>query len=263
MIGYIFYANFGAMSVSVLIFISGAMLEYTHSKIESISDYVDFIWNRIARIYPAYWMALLIGLLYAPALIYQNPLSIIIQFTGFQAFFGMWGGNIDDVGWFVGLIICLYLMHPLISRSLKSHLNDLWMDIYLFLTFGSRFIIVTNPAIFASFNLMERWLPLCNLFAFALGILVVQKKWYPKFSLEDGLLLRTIVYISGLSFYVFLIHNIFIRNSIGNLWAYFVVVISISMAIMWLDQQVQSLIRSFLKTANARDGIRTQEPLRD
>jgi peptidoglycan/LPS O-acetylase OafA/YrhL len=246
MIAGMFFIGLGPIAVSILIFVSGASLEYSNAAIERGKQYADFLIKRLIRLYPAFWIACIIAMIYYNPTGATIPLNyLIIDFSGFPAFFGQWGGSILGGAWFIGLIVCLYLLYPLISGSLKTKYWIWLMFFYATITFGTRFVITGNPSIFVHFNNIARWLPISYFFIFALGMLVIQKKWYPVFELPESIL-KPLIYLSNLSFYVFLTHFIFGIDAVTNLPWFFTATIISSIALMEIDQYIQKNLRNAL-----------------
>lgn len=183
-----------------MILVSGAVLEYNYRGIERVSEYLAFIVKRFIRLYPAFWMSLILGILLAPTVLQNNIWGILFEFTGFFMILGQGPGTINMMGWFIGTIFLLYIIFPYLSKAVKRYeLTSL--AVFFIVTYASRYYCVINSA---SLNLLWRWMPICNLFEFCLGIYLVQKKLYPK-STGDYPVIRT---LSELSFYVFLFHVI-------------------------------------------------------
>lgn len=130
--------------------------------------------------------------------------DILLAMTGFYAFAGKWGGPFVKTSWFIGLIMTMYLLFPLLSFFIRKRPH---------LSIGILFLIsaVCRITLGMSDLLPERpldWFPFCRIFEFSLGVyfitMVRAKKW-------DSLLLPEyevplISYIGELSFPLFLIH---------------------------------------------------------
>ena len=98
-----FYITLGGLAVVIFVILSGIVLglKYKTKKLE----YFSFIKARFWRIYPTYYLALLVGIIiYFSKLIYTtkglpivctvcNFTNIIGSITGFYAFLGLWGGH--------------------------------------------------------------------------------------------------------------------------------------------------------------------------
>jgi peptidoglycan/LPS O-acetylase OafA/YrhL len=227
--------NIGWVAVTSLLFVSGAVLMLNYEKINSLAEAGSFYLKRFSRIYPAYWIALTIGLIMVPA---NLSSGLIQQFSGFDAFLGNWGGAIDGVGWFIGLIAVLYILFPVLAKAIKRR-PHLTMLALLIIELGSLAIV---SMFFKGGVSAEYWFPGCRIFEFGLGIYIVQMNLYPKTITRSSV----IVFFSELSFYVFLIHIMFL-----NLWYtvspefYLVAILLLSAMVMALDEKIQQLLKTF------------------
>lgn len=246
----LFYTNFATIGVYLLIFVSGAVLEYNYDEILSMNNYLSFELKRLLRLYPAFWCSMIFGLILVPTLVFNNHLTVImLQFTGFTAFGGYWGGNINAVSWFIGLIVVLYILFPFLSKIMKIHPYALMVGVII-LDFGSRYILNTHHFYLSLsstystniFTGMDRWLPLCNLAEFCFGIFIVQKGFYPK-RINNSNLIR---FLSDLSFYVFLMHHMILKLSEISLFFYAISVLLLSVMLYSLDERMQVAIRNMV-----------------
>jgi peptidoglycan/LPS O-acetylase OafA/YrhL len=203
-----YVTTFGELGVSIFLFVSGCVAAYNVPELNTPGQVKDFMLRRLARIYPAYWcslfLAILLYVLYYLAyhdfrLSGLSPWDYLLSFSGFQAFFGQWGGRINGVGWFIGLIVCLYLLYPALLYAFEKNKAGTLLALFL-ISYGSRALIQRYDPI--GFYDTIRWMPLCNLFEFGLGIYIVKAGIYPRAPTRS----RTIALLGDLSFYVFLIH---------------------------------------------------------
>ena len=165
------YAVFG------LIFVSGAVIEYTYRGLQKGESYLTFMKKRIFRIYPVFWMSLITMLLLFPGLLEDGIGNVLFEFTGFFIVLGQGPGAINPVGWFVGAIILLYFLYPWFSTVIRKYglpaLCGFWI-----MSWSLRYSIITYNLV--PLDLFWRWFPLCNAFEFCLGIYLVQAAIYPK-----------------------------------------------------------------------------------
>lgn len=191
------------LSVFGLIFVSGAVLEYNYKKIERFSEYTRFMFKRVIRLYPAFWMSLILSIILYPWVLQNGIFSTFMEFTGFFILLGQGPGYLNTMGWFIGTILCLYIIFPVLSKIVKEY--RLWsLLLFLIISYLSRFLLISNNLI--SLDLLPRWLPICNLFEFCLGIYLIQNTLYPK-NIDNSPFIQK---LSELSFYVFLFHMIVI-----------------------------------------------------
>jgi peptidoglycan/LPS O-acetylase OafA/YrhL len=202
----------------------------------------EFILQRLARIYPAYWCSLFfaIGLNILYYLAYGDfrldGLKLgdyLLSFSGFQAFFGQWGGRINEVGWFIGLIVCLYILYPLLSKAFDKNKFGTLLALFI-ISYVSRVMIQQfDPA---GSYIIVRWMPLCNLFEFGLGIFFIKANIYP--GIKNGS--RTIALLSDLSFYVFLIHLPLLYLININVGLYILAIMVSSYVFLRLDDAIKT-----------------------
>ena len=234
--------NPGPIGVSLFIFISGAMLEYTYSNLKNFDDIAEFYVKRLCRIYPAVWISLLIGLALSPYLIAtMSPVSVFVEFTGFNTWSGNWGGQINQVCWFIGLIVSLYFMFPFISASMKKYPVQM-LCIIAFVEVFSRIILnLTHPSILGYGP--EKWLPICRLLEFSFGIYVIQADIYPKWTYTN----EWILFFAEISFYVYLVHYYGAMKILWyNSWVTYIVVVGIlAWMIMLADVKIQEKIKPY------------------
>ncbi len=236
----IFYLNAGMIGVMVLIFVSGAVLEYSHPDLKTLDDISEFYVKRLFRIYPAFWMSMIIGLVYAPTLTTLYPFSLLLQFIGFNTWSGQWGGMINSVGWFIGLLITLYFFYPFLSASIREYPYQM-LYLIAFTEIFFRFALnVMHVPVFGMSP--DRYLPICNLLEFSLGIFIVQQNFYPKWTHES----RGVSVLAEVSFYVFLIHDIIVIMVGYAPVFYFVSVAVLSWLVMLGDRQIQQVLKKWV-----------------
>jgi peptidoglycan/LPS O-acetylase OafA/YrhL len=225
----------GMFGVILFIVISGATLEYNHGSMEW-KQIPRFFLKRIKRIYPIYWVSLVLGLMIKPGLIESNFVDILFQFSGFNAFIGKWGGPINTVGWFIGLIICLYALFPLLSHLCEKN-PEIFIAISFIVSISSRYYFSVS----GDKTDAVRWFPLCALFEFCLGIYIIKKRLYPKIVNNS----KTIAWLSDLTFYVFLMHFLILylnQPGLKNLLFYIISVLVLSCMAWALDTKIQEKI---------------------
>jgi peptidoglycan/LPS O-acetylase OafA/YrhL len=160
----------------------------------------DFYKKRLLRIYPIYWIAVLYSLLLINYEIPTVPLTDYARtFWGFQIFFTTTAqdsmGKINGSFWFIGVIISLYFLYPLVSLAIKRHPHISLLSVTL-VAFVSRMIM---NYVFPQFISGSDWFPLCRLFEFGLGIYITQRNLYPR--INSNSITR---FLGNLSFYVYL-----------------------------------------------------------
>ncbi|DBA34945.1 TPA_asm: O-acetyltransferase [Caudoviricetes sp. vir524] len=232
----IIYLNPGLIGVTLMIFVSGAVLEYSRPRLESLDEIAEFYVKRLFRIYPAFWMSMIFGLICSPYLVNLPVFNIFLEFTGFNTWSGTMGGHINQVGWFIGLIVALYFLYPFLSSSIKKYPYQM-LCIIAFVEIFTRYFV----NVYSIGGTPDRWLPFCNFLEFGLGIWVVQQGFYPKWTSEG----TTIPFLAEISFYVFLIHYpgsmlVIARQSLP---VYFIAVGLVSWLVMLGDREIQRILK--------------------
>lgn len=242
-IGNVFYANLGSSGVILFICISGAVLELNKKPMNTVVDYGKYMYQRLVRVYPAYWISLLFGMMLLLYVNSHNFGDLFWQFSGFNAFVNQWGGTLNGVGWYIGLIVSLYLLFPLISKAME---RNPWLVLISLLIIQ---VIVTfwmnSSGEYLSIPLktgrISRWFPLCSLFYFGVGIFLVRKGYYPNREDKTGI----VSYLGVLSFYLFLFHYPILniaKNS--GIPVYMAMAVAISIFAMIVDEKIQTRLKT-------------------
>lgn len=215
----IYPLGLAGISVYGMIFVSGAVLEYNYKGIERFSEYGKFLVKRCIRLYPAFWMSLVLGIILFPAVLNAGIFNVIFEFTGFYVILGQGPGNINIMGWFIAAIMSLYLLFPLLSKIVKKYQFSS-IVVFLLVSFLCRFLLITYNVV--PLDRFYMWFPLCNLFEFGLGIYIIQNRLYPK-NVTNHTIIRQ---LSDLSFYVFLFHiviiELFMKYTVNNIKLFFI-----------------------------------------
>jgi peptidoglycan/LPS O-acetylase OafA/YrhL len=239
--------NIGNWGVEVFIILSGCVLEYTYGKriwdAASNFDYRLFIEKRLIRIYPAYWFSLLLALLFNTGLISAiSWIDAVKTASGFYIFPALFSNTstgdqlLNPMGWFIGLIVCLYFLYPFLSGFIKR--NGLTVMILVFVL---SLVVRVALLMISPHGMAFYWFPLSRLFEFTLGIYIVQEGFYLKTTHSS----KTIRFLSDLSFPVFLVHSFVLYILVTttdayhlNIILYLVIVLALSLTVM----EVESLV---------------------
>jgi peptidoglycan/LPS O-acetylase OafA/YrhL len=92
-IGNVFYADLGNVGMILFIIISGAVLELNKKPMNTVIDYGKYMYRRISRLYPAYWLSLIFTIGLFLELNNHNFGDLFWQFSGFNAFINDWGAT--------------------------------------------------------------------------------------------------------------------------------------------------------------------------
>ena len=223
----IYYVSLGGVAVSFFIFFSGLLL--TRRGGETMWQ---FYLRRFAGIYRVYWASMLVNLfvmfVFIETLglkdkIYENIRSvgdIFIFLSGFMAFFGKWAGSMNSPSWFIGTIISLYILYPVVFEIVRRYK-----------IFGVSLLFGTSLAaryFLTKWQLMPTrpmdWMPLSRVFEFGLGVYLKPQIEYLKI-LEQNISVwvgkyftgaywkfvgkifaKSILLLSAISFPLFLVH---------------------------------------------------------
>lgn len=242
--------------VALFIFISGSVLEYKYGKkVWSSNDNFDFklfIVKRLIRIYPAFWLSMLIGVAFGSnvGIISSINWSILIkELTGFYAFFSAtqpslaFNGYYNGVSWFIGTIICLYLIYPIITRFLKNNGISGLVLILLVVIFIR---LLSSNGIY---NQYWYWNPLSRMAEFALGIYIVQVGFYVKTANTS----RFIQFLSDITFPIFLVHSLMFYIFQKALYGYYmdiivytIIVLLLSLVVYFIDYRLKLIFERSL-----------------
>ncbi len=242
--GGAFWLSLGNLGVYGLIFVSGAVLAFTHPKVDNL---FEFFKRRLIRLYPVVWMSLVVALLITPTLITSVTVrNWILSIIGMTIYAGEWGGPINPILWFIGLIVALYLLYPFIARFIDKS-PHVAMGAMILISVLSTFVIVyfnLDPSINGP-QCMPRWLFLCNRMEFGFGVYIVKMGIYPKITYTNP----AISYLAELSFCIFLFEYILIGIGLVNLGLYFFMLFVISAAALNIDKQIQQKFKHYFKVS--------------
>lgn len=116
------YGGWGDIFVAVFFAISGGMLYYNYEKIDSLKQ---FYFKRWKSIFPAFYIAFFfvwLDKVYQTGnLFYGGDIrKILLSILGLDGYFAYRGANYYLIGeWFLGAIIILYLIYPLLLFIIK------------------------------------------------------------------------------------------------------------------------------------------------
>jgi peptidoglycan/LPS O-acetylase OafA/YrhL len=145
----------GELGVDIFVLLSGAALAFAHRPAENAGI---FIWRRLARLLPAYWIAL--------TLFWQGGIHLLGRvhtstdvITHYFCIHPWWGDqyflSISDSFWFLGLIVPLYLVYAALRPFLADRL-DVVLGGGLVFSYGLAcwtFFKMAQPAVFVHLGL--------------------------------------------------------------------------------------------------------------
>ncbi len=262
------WSTWGEIGVSIFLILSGFSLEYTYGGKQT--RFWHFYRKRIVRIYPVYYMSLMIGVAVFVAFAYAGnlrrgavgsllpdlgSLDYFLALTGFNAFFGRWGGPFVWSSWFIGVIMVLYLCYPALSWvSRKSP----WFCIVLLvlITVTSRILIGQQTAF--PRNTMQ-WFPLNRILEFGLGVVLARVVSRDSLKRLDGRLdnLPGLTFLSAISFPLFLVHDPLRRvmvigpdtvlSRLLGITAFLAFSVMLSAVVLILDRKIQKKLAHSLE----------------
>ena len=122
---YYFDIYLGSLGVGLFFIVSGAALQLKPlTKLDS-GEIVQFYKKRALSIYPAFWIAFFVATLfcfyYYKGMTDADVSELVASLLGLDGYLYTmvgWGGGFYQVGeWFIGCIILIYLIYPLLSIS--------------------------------------------------------------------------------------------------------------------------------------------------
>ena len=183
----------GGIGVTLFLVMSGLLLAMT----DKGQPWKEYLWKRAARIYPTYWACLCLSVLIV-WMVPQTVVESVLMLTGTCAFAGQWGCSIVPTSWFIGLIMVLYALYPvlkwLIGRSPTLTLIGLFAISAFMQRRGVLWLGLPHSP--------EWWFPLCRVFEFGVGIAAAPWVRRVSFPISPAWL----TYVAELSFPAFLLH---------------------------------------------------------
>lgn len=206
-----YWVSIGGVAVSFFVILSGLTLTYVYESKRLILG--EFFRRRIMRIYVPYFIVVALALV----LLGLSPFShgfieYFLNFSGLLVFTGKpWATYFVSTGWFVGLIVSLYLLYPLLKKMFERYNINFVLVLLLIIEILSRYLV-------GKYMPGQRpldWFPLCRVFELGLGI------WLIKFKPTQGLIFRfrgikalnlVVVYFANLSFHMYLVQSEVIKR---------------------------------------------------
>jgi peptidoglycan/LPS O-acetylase OafA/YrhL len=235
---YVFETTYGTIGVWLFVFASGCSLAASNTEFSSLSEVKGFYKKRFIRIYPAYWVSLLFSIfIFSWIMPTITATDLIKWFSGFQVYLANYWyeqGKINVTYWFIGLILSLYLLYPLLLYAIKKHANISLVS-FFFISMASRWLLYD---IFPLFSGGWSAFPLCRLFNFGLGIYLMRRGLFPK-----AISNRKIAFVCAMSFYAYLLQFpiIMVTNYDGGIFYFVVGMIVFSFLLYLLDNFIKNL----------------------
>jgi peptidoglycan/LPS O-acetylase OafA/YrhL len=246
---YLFSIDYGSIGVWLFIFASGCSLALSDTDFSSFSKVINFYKKRFIRIYPTYWVALIFNFFIFSWLMPSFTIIDILKwFSGFQVYLATnwwWPGKLNITYWFIGVILALYLLYPLILYVMQKHPNISLIS-FFFISLASRWIVY-----YLFPNISGGWIsfPLGRLFNFGLGIYIIQRGHFPR-----AISNRAVAFISVMTFYLYLLEYPLycVANFYGGIF-YFIAGMAVFSFLLYLfDNFVKNLSLKRSRTLTER-----------
>lgn len=260
-----YFVSLGGVAVTLFFILSGLVLElvYGNCKIQ----YARFIKKRVNRLYPVYYIAVLLSLclmlMYGVAvhklperIINLNLSDIFLTLTGTYVFAGRWGGPFLPTSWFLGIIMIMYLLFPLLSSFTHKRPH---------ITVSTLFIVsVFARLILGRYDILPYrpldWFPLCRVFEFGFGIYlgtVTQESVWLSVNNLGSRAIGLITFASNISFPLFLIHYplkplINILSQKTHIAFSIIIYLTVSLALSWAVIVMEKRILGTLQRKSQR-----------
>ncbi|WP_333902744.1 acyltransferase [Enterobacter wuhouensis] len=165
----------GIYGVSIFYVVSGISmyLSYKNTRWTSKST-LSFFTRRFARLAPVYWLAMLIGLLYASYLSGHVYIDWYKYLSNITLTFGIYDPTnyLVTGGWSIGNEVVFYLFFPAIILSLRRKATFVALNVFLF----SLYVYFCFIIIDSSQTVATQWAnyinPLNQVFLFSAGIII-------------------------------------------------------------------------------------------
>ena len=244
--GTIWIMNTGKIGNFLFIIISGAMLEYTHSVINNKKDLLAFYYNRFIRIFPAYWMSLVIGLLLFPNLIPYSIVGIFEQLSASVVYVNSSSPALNPPAYFIVILFILALFFPFIRNPIKKYPRITLFILFIISIISWTFVEIlpnlqTPPTMVSTAPYAMNLAFPAYAFFFALGIWIIQNDRYPVTENKNVL----IIFLSELSFYLYLTHFMFLEipEMRSNILLLLFITIFTSCILMFLDKKIHTFLK--------------------
>ena len=183
----------GRIGVAMFVFTSGALLYHSYPRVGDLGKY---FWRRALRLYPAYWLSIILGMIFlASRWPEQNTLKIIDQFLGLTMYTPISQNTLfNTVGWYIGMIMTLYLAYPLLARAFEKH-APITIIMVVFISIIYRAVTYGHPM--PVLALEWYYSPISNIGFFVLGMATIKYGFYQKYNN-----IKYVGFLADLSFYM-------------------------------------------------------------
>lgn len=192
--------HLGGLGVILFLIASGAALTYNQYNFNDVKNILIFYYKRLVRVYPAMWLTTLFTFLLLPSS-FQNMdyIKLLEELTGFYYYFNKTTPIINSSIWFIGLIIILYILYPLLYNIIRKYRYYGFIVIFI-ISMATHIYLYNNPGFLGYINLFYFGV-IPNLWAFCLGMFIMSINLHPKFESKNIIIKE----LSNLSFYIYLL----------------------------------------------------------
>lgn len=130
---HIFHFPYGGFGVQIFFMISGFVIFMTIEKVDSVKH---FAINRFTRLYPTYWISIMITLTVitifpVPTLGHYNWVDVLKNFTMFQGF--LKAPHVDQVYWSLQVELLFYIIIAIIYYTKQLNRIEFYSLLWLFM----------------------------------------------------------------------------------------------------------------------------------
>jgi peptidoglycan/LPS O-acetylase OafA/YrhL len=231
--------HLGGIGVILFLIASGAALTYNQYNFDGIKNILIFYYKRLVRVYPAMWLSTLFIFLVLPSFFKNiNYIKLLEELTGFYYYFNKDIPTINSPSWFIGLIVILYILYPLLYYIIRKYGYYGFIVIYT-ISMATHIYLYNNPGFFGYTNLFYFGV-VPNLWAFCLGIFIMSINLYPKFESKNFIIKE----LSNLSFYIYLLQFTIIPFYSLSIPLFLIELLFSSYMLMLTDNKINEYILS-------------------
>jgi peptidoglycan/LPS O-acetylase OafA/YrhL len=250
-----YWVTLGGVAVTLFFILSGLALELKYGAKQI--RYRDFVVRRVLRIYPVYSLCLILGIVIYISehhAIVLHWYDVFLSITGFYAFAGRWGGPFVATSWFIGPLLFMYFVYPMLSRYMAKYNKAVLLIVLLIISTAFR-LLVGNGVLTLPVRPLD-WFPLCRVFEFGLGIYIAQAfrdRAVFRFKFRHAAVNNLLATLGIASFPLFLVHYTLIsvitnlvKTGVGipaAVTIYAILATFLAWAIAVMDRRIQSALK--------------------
>lgn len=231
--------HLGGIGVILFLIASGAALTYNQYNFNCVKNVLNFYYKRLVRVYPALWLTTLFTFLLLPSFIKDlDCIKLLEELTGFYYYFNKATPVINSSIWFIGLIVILYIIYPLLNDIIRRYRYYGFIAIFI-ISMTTRIYLYNNPE-FLGYTSLFYFGVIPNLWAFCFGIFIMSINLYPKFE-SKSLIIKG---LSNLSFYIYLLQFAIIPIYSLSKFLFLIEILFFSYVFMLTDNKISEYLLS-------------------